>query len=72
MQTKGIKNMFNKIKEENFPNFERQPFRYRRLLRPNRQDQKKRTTPRCSIIKTLCVQNKERILKIVREVTSRI
>jgi hypothetical protein len=53
---KGICNIFNKIKTENFPN----------LKAPNRHDQN-RNSPWHIIIKTTRTNNKERTLKAVRE-----
>jgi hypothetical protein len=67
-QLKGPVNIFNKIIEENFPNLKKEMLiniqeAYRT---PNRLDQK--TNSSCHIIvKTPNAQNKERILKAVRE-----
>jgi hypothetical protein len=68
IQTKGQNNLFNRIKAENFPNFEKESVtQVQEAYRtPNRQDQK-RNTPRHIIIKTLTMQKKERILKAAKE-----
>jgi hypothetical protein len=67
VQAKGIRNIFNKIKTENFPNLENvMPIQVQEASRtPNGLDQN-RTTPRCIIIKT-STENRERILKAVRQ-----
>jgi hypothetical protein len=62
-QLKGPVNIFNKIKEENFPNLKNIQEAYRT---PNRLDQK-RNSSRHIIIKTPNAQNYGRILKAVRE-----
>jgi hypothetical protein len=67
-QLKGPVNIFNKIIEENFPNLKKEvPMNIQQAYRtPNRLDQKRNTS--CHIIvKTTNLQNKERILKAVRE-----
>jgi hypothetical protein len=69
IQDKGIDNIFNKI-TENFPILENKktlPFiQVQEAVRtPNRKDQKK--TSHVIIVKTLGIQNKERILKAKRE-----
>jgi hypothetical protein len=68
VQAKGIHNLFNKIITENFPNLEKtiliqvqEAFRT-----PNRLDQN-RTIPWHIIIKTTSTENREKILKAVRE-----
>jgi hypothetical protein len=68
VQTKGIRNIFNKIITENFPNLEKtMPIQVLEASRtPNRLD-KIRTTPRHIIIKTTSTAYKERILKAVKE-----
>jgi hypothetical protein len=68
VQSKGICNIFNKIITENFPNLEKtMPIQVQKSSRtPNRLDQN-RTTPRHIIIKTTSTENRERILKAVRE-----
>nr|AAQ91035.1 LRRGT00079 [Rattus norvegicus] len=67
-QLKGPVNIFNKIIEENFPNLKKEiPIGIQEAYRtPNRLDQK-RNTSRNIIVKTPNAQNKERILKAVRE-----
>jgi hypothetical protein len=68
VQAKGIHNIFNKIITENFPNLEKvMPIQVQEASRtPNRLDQN-RTTPLHIIIKTTSTENRERILKAVRE-----
>ena len=66
-QLKGPANIVNKIIEEKFPNIKKEmPINIQEANRtPNRVDQKKIS---CDIfIKTLNIQKKERILKIVKE-----
>jgi hypothetical protein len=68
LQTKGIHNIFNKIITENFPNLEKtMPIQVQESFRtPNRLDQN-RTTPQHIIIKSTSTENRESILKAVRE-----
>jgi hypothetical protein len=67
VQAKGIHNIFNKIITENFPNLERaMPIQIQVASRINRLDQN-RTTTRHIIIKTISTENRERILKAIRE-----
>jgi hypothetical protein len=68
VQAKGICNIFNKIITENFPNLEKVlPIQVQKASRtPNRLDQN-RTSPWHIIIKTTSTENRERILKAVRE-----
>jgi hypothetical protein len=68
VQAKGIHNIFNKIITENFPNLEiTMPIQVQEASRtPNRPDQN-RTTPQYTTIKTTSTENRERILKTVRE-----
>jgi hypothetical protein len=68
MQAKGIRNIVNKIITENFPNLEKaMPIQVQEAFRtPNRFDQN-RTTTQHIIIKTSSTENRERILKAVRE-----
>jgi hypothetical protein len=68
VQAKGIHNIFNKIITENFPNLEKtMPIQVQEASKtPNRLDQN-RTTPRHIIIKTKSTENRERILKAVRQ-----
>jgi hypothetical protein len=67
VQAKGIHNIFNQIITENFPNLEKtMPIQVQEASRtPNRPDQN-RTIPRHTIIIT-STENRERILKAVRE-----
>jgi chromosome segregation ATPase len=68
VQAKGICNIFNKILTENFPNIEKvMPIQVQESSRtPNKHNQN-RTSPRHIIIKTTSTENRERILKVVRE-----
>jgi hypothetical protein len=68
VQANGMRNIFNKIITENFPNLEKDiPIQMQEASRkPNRRDQN-RTTPRHIIIKTTSTKTRERILKAVRE-----
>jgi hypothetical protein len=68
MQAKGICNIFNKIITGNFLNFGKDlPVQVQEASRtPNRRDQN-RTSPQHIIIKTISIENRERILKSVRE-----
>jgi hypothetical protein len=68
MQAKRIKNIFNKIITENFPNLKKVfPIKVQEASRtPNRFDQN-RTSPWNIIIKTNRTVNKERILKALQE-----
>jgi hypothetical protein len=65
VQAKGICNIFNKIITENFPNLKKVlPIQVQEASRtPNRLDQN-RTSPQH---KTTNTENRERILKTVRE-----
>ena len=67
-QLKGAENIFNKIIEENFPYLKKDmPMKVQEAYRtPNRLDQRKKTL-RHIIIKTPNIQNKERILRAVKE-----
>jgi hypothetical protein len=67
-QLKGPVNIFNKIIEENFPNLKKEmPINIQEAYRnPNRLDQKRNSSSHI-IVKTPNAQNKERILKAVRE-----
>jgi hypothetical protein len=67
-QLKGPINIFNKIIEENFPNLNKEmPVNTQEAYRtPNSLDQKRNSSHHI-IIKTPNAQNKERILKAVRE-----
>jgi hypothetical protein len=68
MQAKGTLNIFNKRITENFPNLEKaMHIQVQEATRtPNRLDQN-RTAPQHIIIKTTSTENRERILKAVRE-----
>jgi hypothetical protein len=68
VQAKGIPNIFNKIITENFPNLGKtMPIQVQEAFRtPNRLDQN-RTTAQHIIIKITNTENRERILKVVRE-----
>jgi chromosome segregation ATPase len=69
VQAKGICNIFNKIITENFPNLEKSmPIQVQEASRipPKGLDQN-RTIPQHIIIKTTSTENRERILKSVRE-----
>jgi hypothetical protein len=68
IQAKGACNMFNKITAENFPNLEKlMPIHIQEASRiPNRLDQN-RNSSRHIIIKTTSPENREGILKAVRE-----
>jgi hypothetical protein len=62
VHAKGLRNIFNKIVTENFPNLEKSiPMQMQEATRtPNRPDQN-RSTPRHIIIKTTDTKNRERI-----------
>jgi hypothetical protein len=68
VQAKGIYNIFNKVITENFSNVKKVvPIQVQEASRtPNRLDQN-RTSPQHIIIKTTSTENRERILKSVRE-----
>jgi hypothetical protein len=68
VQAKGIHNIFNKIITENFPNLEKvMSIQVQEASRtPSRLDQN-RTSPQHIAIKTTSTENRERILKIIRE-----
>jgi hypothetical protein len=68
VQAKGIHNIFNKIKTENFLKLEKVlPIQVQEASRtPNRLYQN-RTSPQHIIIKTISTENREKILKVVRE-----
>jgi hypothetical protein len=66
-QLEGPVNIFNKIVEENFSNLTTEmPMNLQETNRTNRLDQKENSSHHI-IIKTSRAQNKERILKAVRE-----
>jgi hypothetical protein len=68
VQVRGIRNIFNEIITENFPNLKKAlPIQLQEASRtPNRLDQN-RTCPWHIIIKTASTENRERILKDVRK-----
>jgi DNA-binding transcriptional ArsR family regulator len=68
VQAKGIRNIFNKIITKNFPTLEKtMPIQIQKASRtPNRLDQN-RTTQQHIIIKITSTENRERILKAVRQ-----
>jgi phenylalanyl-tRNA synthetase beta subunit len=68
LQTIGIDNIFNKVIAENSSNFEKEmPIQVQEASRtPNRHDQNRKFQWHI-IIKTTSKENKERILKAVRE-----
>jgi hypothetical protein len=68
VQAKGIHNIFNKITTQNFPNLKKvMPIQLQEASRrPNRLDQN-RTSPQHIIIKTTITENRERLLKAVKE-----
>jgi hypothetical protein len=68
VQAKGIHNIFKKIITENFPNLMKaMPIQVQEASRtPNRLDQNK-TSPRHITIRTTSTENRERILKPIRE-----
>jgi hypothetical protein len=68
VQAKGIQNIFHKITTENFPNLEKVlSIQVQEASRtPNRLDQN-RTSPWHIIIKTTSTENREKILKSIRE-----
>jgi hypothetical protein len=68
VQAKGICSIVSKIITKNFPDLEKaMPIQIKEASRtPNRLDQN-RTTPQHIIIKTTRTENRERILKAVRE-----
>ena len=66
-QLKGPVNIFNKIIEENFPNLKKEmPMNIQEAYRTPNHFQKRNSSHHI-IIKTSNAQNKERILKAVRE-----
>jgi hypothetical protein len=68
VQAKGISDIFNKIITENFPNLKKVlPIQVQETSRtPNRLDQN-RTSLQYIIIKTISIENQERILKAIRD-----
>jgi hypothetical protein len=68
VQAKGIRNIFNKIITENFPNLEKALSIHvqKASRKPNRLGQS-RITPQHNIITTTSTENTEIILKVVRQ-----
>jgi hypothetical protein len=73
VKAKGIHNIFNKIIAEIFPNLKNVlPIQVQKASRtPNRLDQNS-SSPWHIIIKTISTENRERILKAVREKTNNV
>jgi hypothetical protein len=68
VQAKGISNIFNKIMTGNFPNLEKtMPIQVQETSRTADRLDQNRTTQQHIIINTTSTQNRERILKAVRE-----
>jgi hypothetical protein len=68
VQAKRMHNIFNKIMTENFPNLEKTiPIQVQEAPRTPNKIEQNRTTPQNIIIKTTRTENRERILKAVRE-----
>jgi hypothetical protein len=68
VQAKGIHNIFNKIITENFPNLEKVlHIQVQEASRTSNRLDQNRISPQHIIIKTIITENRERILKAVRE-----
>jgi hypothetical protein len=68
VQVKGICNIFNKIITEKFPNLKKVfPIQVQETSRTSNIFDIKRTSPQHIIIKTISTENRERILKAVRQ-----
>jgi microcompartment protein CcmL/EutN len=68
VQAKGICNIFSKIITEIFPNLEQLiPIQVQKASRTTNRLDQTRTSPQYIIIKTTSTENRERILKAVRE-----
>jgi hypothetical protein len=68
VQAKGIYKIFNKITTENFPNLKKVlPIQVQELSRTSNRLDQNRTSPWHIIIKIISTENRERILKYVRE-----
>jgi hypothetical protein len=68
VQAKGIYNIFHKIITEKFPNLEKaMPIQVQEASRTRNRLDQNRTTPQHIILKTIGTENRERILKAVRE-----
>jgi hypothetical protein len=67
MQAKGMRNIFNKIITENFPNLQKSmPIQVQEASRTQNRPDQNRITPQHIIIKT-STETQERILKVVKE-----
>jgi hypothetical protein len=68
VQAKGIHNLFNKIITENSPNLEKtMPIQVQEASRTSNRLDQNRITPQHIIIKTTSTENREIILKALRE-----
>jgi hypothetical protein len=68
MQAKDIRNILNKIVEEIFPNLKKERHtQVQEASRTPRRHDQNRTSPWHVIVKMINMENKERILKTVRE-----
>jgi hypothetical protein len=68
VKAKGIRNIFNNIITENFQNLEEVlPIQVQDASRTPYKLEQNRTSPQHIIIKTTSTENRERILKVVRE-----
>jgi hypothetical protein len=68
VQANGINNIFNKIITENFPNLEKTiHIQVQEASKTQNRANQNRTTPQHIIIQTTSTENRERILKAVRE-----
>jgi cell envelope opacity-associated protein A len=68
VQVKGIHNMFNKIITENFLTLEKVlPIQVQNASRTQNRLDENQTSPQHIIIKTTSIENRERILKVIRE-----
>jgi hypothetical protein len=68
VQAKGMRNIFNKIITENFPNLEKTlPIKIQKASRTPKRPDQNGTTPLHIIIKTISTDTRESILKAVRE-----
>jgi hypothetical protein len=68
VQAKGIHNIFNKIITEDFPNLQKvMPIEVQEASRTPNSLEQNTTIPPHIIIKTTSTENRERVLKVVRE-----
>jgi transcription antitermination factor NusG len=68
IEAKVIHNIFNKIITENFPNIEKiMPIQVHKVSRTPKSLDQNRTSPGYIFIKTTSTENRERILKALRE-----